>query len=87
MRLTKLGHACVRLDKDGAALVIDPGVWSQAAEALSGASAVLVTHEHDVAQFARRVIVFHDGRIRRDEPALSRPNAREILKTLPSLED
>jgi L-ascorbate metabolism protein UlaG (beta-lactamase superfamily) len=46
MRLTKLGHACVRLDKDGAALVIDPGVWSQAAEALSGASAVLVTHEH-----------------------------------------
>lgn len=46
MRLTKLGHACVRLEKDGATLVIDPGVWSQAAEALRGASAVLVTHEH-----------------------------------------
>lgn len=46
MRLTKLGHACVRLEKDGAALVIDPGVWSQAAETLRGASAVLVTHEH-----------------------------------------
>src|SRR6266487_498206 len=28
MRLTKLGHACVRLDKDGAVLVIDPGAFS-----------------------------------------------------------
>ena len=46
MRLTKLGHACVRLEKDGAALVIDPGVWSGADAALSGASAVLITHEH-----------------------------------------
>ncbi len=46
MRLTKLGHSCVRLEKDGATLVIDPGRWSEAADALSGASAVLVTHEH-----------------------------------------
>jgi L-ascorbate metabolism protein UlaG (beta-lactamase superfamily) len=45
MRLTKYGHACVRLDKDGTALVIDPGVFSEA-EALDGAAAVLVTHEH-----------------------------------------
>jgi L-ascorbate metabolism protein UlaG (beta-lactamase superfamily) len=45
MRLTKLGHACVRLEQDGTALVIDPGVWSGDG-ALSGASAVLVTHEH-----------------------------------------
>jgi L-ascorbate metabolism protein UlaG (beta-lactamase superfamily) len=46
MLLTKLEHACVRLEKDGSALVIDPGVWSGAAAALSGASAVLITHEH-----------------------------------------
>jgi L-ascorbate metabolism protein UlaG (beta-lactamase superfamily) len=45
MRLTKLGHSCVRLEKDGAVLVIDPGGWSGAG-VLSGASAVLVTHEH-----------------------------------------
>ena len=45
MRLTKLGHSCVRLHKDGATLVIDPGGWSGAG-ALSGADAVLVTHEH-----------------------------------------
>src|ERR1700749_1623524 len=45
MRLTKLGHSCVRLEKDGASLVIDPGMWS-GADALAGADAVLITHEH-----------------------------------------
>lgn len=45
MRLTKLGHACVRLEKDGAALVIDPGAFSDP-EAMNGANAVLITHEH-----------------------------------------
>jgi L-ascorbate metabolism protein UlaG (beta-lactamase superfamily) len=46
MRMTKLGHSCVRLEKDGAALVIDPGTFSDAPAALTGAAAVLVTHEH-----------------------------------------
>ena len=45
MRLTKLGHACVRLEKDGAVLVIDPGVFSEP-DSMDGADAVLVTHEH-----------------------------------------
>ena len=45
MRLTKLRHACVRLEKDGAALVIDPGVFSRP-DALAVADAVLITHEH-----------------------------------------
>ena len=45
MRLTKYSHACVRLDNDGAVLVIDPGTLSER-EALDGADAVLVTHEH-----------------------------------------
>jgi L-ascorbate metabolism protein UlaG (beta-lactamase superfamily) len=46
MRLTKFGHACVRLEKDGRAVVVDPGVMTPEAQALSGADAVLVTHEH-----------------------------------------
>ncbi len=45
MKLTKLAHACVRLDKDGEVLVIDPGAFG-GADALDGAGAVLVTHEH-----------------------------------------
>ena len=46
MRFTKFGHSCVRLEKDGAVLVVDPGVWTDAAAALAGAAAVMVTHEH-----------------------------------------
>jgi L-ascorbate metabolism protein UlaG (beta-lactamase superfamily) len=45
MQLTKLGHSCVRLSRDGGTIVIDPGVWS-GQDALAGADAVLVTHEH-----------------------------------------
>ncbi|GAA2597532.1 MULTISPECIES: MBL fold metallo-hydrolase [Streptomyces] len=45
MELTKFGHACVRLEKDGRRLVIDPGGLSDPG-ALEGADAVLVTHEH-----------------------------------------
>jgi putative ABC transport system ATP-binding protein len=52
-----------------------------------GLTIVLVTHEHDVAQFAKRVLVFRDGKIRKDEPVLHRPRATEVLKTLPTLED
>src|ERR1700724_73049 len=52
-----------------------------------GLTIVLVTHEHDIAQFARRVLVFRDGRIRKDDPVLSRPRASEVLNTLPTLED
>jgi L-ascorbate metabolism protein UlaG (beta-lactamase superfamily) len=46
MELTKFTHACVRVERDGAVLVIDPGSFSEVAEALQGAHAVLVTHEH-----------------------------------------
>jgi ABC-type lipoprotein export system ATPase subunit len=28
---------------------------------------VLVTHEHDVARFARRILVFRDGKVVQDE--------------------
>lgn len=45
MRLTKLGHSCVRIEQDGAVLLIDPGIWS-GEDPLAGATAVLITHEH-----------------------------------------
>jgi L-ascorbate metabolism protein UlaG (beta-lactamase superfamily) len=46
MQLTKLTHSCVRVDTGAGVLVIDPGVYSEAAEALDGADACLVTHVH-----------------------------------------
>jgi putative ABC transport system ATP-binding protein len=52
-----------------------------------GLTIVLVTHEHDIAQFATRVLVFRDGKIRKDDPVINRPRAAEVLKALPTLED
>lgn len=46
MRITKLGHACVRIEHEGRVVVIDPGIFTEAEEALDGAHAVLITHEH-----------------------------------------
>ncbi|MFJ9811770.1 MBL fold metallo-hydrolase [Streptomyces sp. NPDC101158] len=45
MKLTKNTHACVRLEKDGRTLVIDPGMFTEEG-ATHGADALLVTHEH-----------------------------------------
>src|SRR5712671_2948343 len=52
-----------------------------------GLTIVLVTHENDIAQYAKRVLVFRDGKIRKDEPVTHRPRAAEVLRTLPALED
>ncbi len=52
-----------------------------------GLTIVLVTHEQDIAQFAKRVLVFRDGKIRKDDLTLDRPKAAEVLKALPNLED
>src|SRR5215467_5357022 len=52
-----------------------------------GLTIVLVTHEHDIAQYAKRVLVFRDRRIRKDDAVAGRPRATEVLRTLPTLED
>ncbi|MFB6713593.1 MULTISPECIES: MBL fold metallo-hydrolase [unclassified Streptomyces] len=45
LKLTKKTHSCIRLEKDGQTLVIDPGGFSEQ-DAAVGADALLVTHEH-----------------------------------------
>ena len=53
----------------------------------SGLTIVLVTHEPDIAQFAKREIVFRDGQIRRDEVVEVPHVASEVLKTMPTIKD
>ena len=52
-----------------------------------GLTIILVTHETDIAEFAKRTLVFRDGKIRRDQPVVDRAAANEVLKTMPTLED
>lgn len=61
MRVTKYGHACVRLDSDGGSLVVDPGVFSSDVD-LDGVADVLVTHEHaDHVDADRLAPLIRDG--------------------------
>jgi ABC-type lipoprotein export system ATPase subunit len=46
-----------------------------------------VTHEHDIAQYAKRILEFRDGKMRRDVAVSDRLIAREVLPTLPTLEE
>lgn len=48
---------------------------------------VLVTHEHDIAQYAKRVVVFKDGRIKRDYLVADRRDARTELEQMPPITD
>jgi L-ascorbate metabolism protein UlaG (beta-lactamase superfamily) len=55
MRITKFGHACVRIEHGGTTVVVDPGVFTDAA-AVAGADAVLITHEHPDHYLADHVL-------------------------------
>jgi putative ABC transport system ATP-binding protein len=48
---------------------------------------VVVTHEPDIAQYAKRIIQFRDGRIHRDVAVQNRKDAREVLQQLPPEDD
>jgi putative ABC transport system ATP-binding protein len=52
-----------------------------------GMTLILVTHEPDIAQYAQRVIVFKDGKIKKDYQVEDQRNAAEELKNLPAIED
>jgi len=45
-----------------------------------GITIVLVTHEQDIASYAKRIVEVRDGRIRRDELLKNRRNAAEDLE-------
>ncbi len=50
-----------------------------------GLTIAIVTHEPDIAQYAKRAIEFKDGKVRRDMVIQDRSIAAEVLPTLPEL--
>ncbi|MGH9794556.1 MAG: ABC transporter ATP-binding protein [Candidatus Acidiferrales bacterium] len=52
-----------------------------------GMTVILVTHEHDIANYAKRSLEFRDGKLRRDVPVRERLLARNILPTMKSVGD
>ena len=51
-----------------------------------GITILLVTHEHDIAGYARRVVELRDGLVIRDEPMANPRRAADDLAALPALE-
>ena len=47
-----------------------------------GLTIVLVTHEHDIAEYATRIVSFRDGRVRTDQQVESRRSAASDLQAL-----
>ncbi len=52
-----------------------------------GITVILVTHEPDIAQFAKRHIVFRDGKIRSDKPNTTPRVAADVMKEMPVIDD
>ena len=52
-----------------------------------GLTIAIVTHEPDIAQYAKRAIEFKDGKVRRDVLIQDRSIAEQVLPTLPELLD
>ena len=50
-----------------------------------GITLVLVTHEPDIAEYASRVVVFKDGKIKKDSPVDRPRDATEELRLLPAV--
>jgi putative ABC transport system ATP-binding protein len=52
-----------------------------------GITLILVTHEHDISEYAQRVVVFKDGKIKKDYLIDNQRDAAEELKNLPAVEE
>jgi putative ABC transport system ATP-binding protein len=48
---------------------------------------LLVTHETDISRFAKRAVMFRDGKVRKDMVLENRADAGDILLTVPLIED
>jgi putative ABC transport system ATP-binding protein len=57
----------------------------QRLNAEQGISVLLITHEHDIAEYATRVVSFRDGRIVGDHPVTTRRNADTELASMPAI--
>lgn len=52
-----------------------------------GITILLVTHEPDIANYTKRVVILRDGRVISDSPVTDRGNASEDLARMPIVDD
>jgi len=52
-----------------------------------GITILLITHERDIAEYAKRLVAFRDGRVLSDQPIRKRRNAAQEFAALPPLDE
>jgi len=52
-----------------------------------GLTVVIVTHESEIAQYAKRALEFRDGRMKKDVPIQNRSIAERVLPMLPAIDE
>jgi putative ABC transport system ATP-binding protein len=57
----------------------------QRLNAEQGITVLLITHEHDIAEYAMRIVRFRDGRVVGDHAVPTRRNADDELATMPAI--
>jgi putative ABC transport system ATP-binding protein len=57
----------------------------QRLNAEQGITVLLITHEHDIAEYATRMIAFRDGRIVGNQPVANRRDAETELASMPAI--
>jgi len=57
----------------------------QRLNAEQGITVLLITHEHDIAEYATRIVAFRDGRIVGNQPVENRRNADTELASMPAV--
>ena len=57
----------------------------QRLNAEQGITVLLITHEHDIAAYATRIVAFRDGRIVGNQPVTNRRNADTELASMPAV--
>jgi putative ABC transport system ATP-binding protein len=50
-----------------------------------GITILLITHEHDIAEYGTRIVGFRDGRVLNNTPVTNRRNAETELASMPAV--
>ena len=66
MKIKKIGHCCLLIQTGRLNILTDPGAFSVEQNSIKGIDIILITHEHDVAEHADRIISIKDGLVLSD---------------------
>lgn len=77
MKITKHGHACIELQKDGSTLVLDPGFYTEPMDGARNVVAVVLTHMHDDHCYEEQL-----DRLTKNNPELQIFGTDEVCKRL-----